>query len=440
MNKICGKDKRAILSAIFFCFGFLILLPGCKKEDSDLGLQVQPEEDVLDGMVVDTFALQTYSHVEDSLRTSNLTSVMLGSYHHNAFGTFEAGFCTQVSISGASPTFDLPNLSVDSVVVQLVYGGFYGSKDVQQFEVYALTEELNKDSAYYSNHVVQYDPNNLAPPASNNFAPNTSDSVLVGSTLIRPHMRIHLSQTFGYDLLSSGAMTDNTTFRNYLKGLYFKTNTMLSPGTGGISYINLSDANSKIVVYYHDLTDTTEYNYLLTDSDARFTVTQTDHSGSAVQAQLSDSTLGNDYFYVQAGGSLVADIRIPSITNLTVNQNIIVNKAELVLPVQYYTFDLYSPPSRLLCFPYDEAGEYYVSLDQVTNDVYSGGYYDDTRKAYVFNLNRHIQQLMTGSKTNHGFRIATYAGAVVANGVVLNGPNSFNRAKPYLRIIYTKYQ
>lgn len=446
MTYIFDRDKRTFRSAIFFLPVFVSLfLGGCKKEESDLGLDVQPDEDLLHSFAVDTFTIQTYTVEEDSLRTSKLSSVLLGNHNQPEFGQFNASFYTQLGISSASPSFDMPNTIVDSVVVQLVYSGSYGKHAEQQFEVYQLTDTMNALTTYYSNSTKPYSSNCLAPPLVNYTKPNPNDSVTVGSSKIKPHLRIHLSPTFGVDLLNAsgaGYMTDSETFIEYFKGLYFKSSTTFSGTNGAVYNFNLTDAQSKLIVYYHDLNDTTQYDYTFGSSIAYFTHYETDHSGTAVEAQLADSTLGSSFYYLQAGNQLAANVFIPHIKNLSVGQSIVVNKAELVLPVQFYTIDEFSPSFRIFIFPYNADGDDTLATDQILDPSLAtyGGLYNDSKKAYTFNLTRQVQRIMQGKVGNYGFRLGVGGSSVTATNTILSGPNSPNRAKPYLKITYTKYQ
>lgn len=69
-----------------------------------------------------------------------------------------------------------------------------------------------------------------------------------------PSMRLHLNKTFFYNKImdpavtSAGKLEDNTTFRNYFRGVYFKT--YLGSGTGEGNMAMLNFKGGKITMYY----------------------------------------------------------------------------------------------------------------------------------------------------------------------------------------------
>ncbi len=87
VNKLLWR-KVGILSATFLSLFFL--LSACNKADSVLGLNALDPSDLLNANQVDTFTLETYTIVEDSVITDNPAFSLLGSYNDPQFGTFDA--------------------------------------------------------------------------------------------------------------------------------------------------------------------------------------------------------------------------------------------------------------------------------------------------------------------------------------------------------------
>ena len=120
---IFPNEKRLTMAAIFLLIG-LITISSCKKVESDLGVDILPSSDQL-GLEVDTLELNSYSSLEDSLRSDEFSSNMLGSYNDETFGKTKASIYTQLRLS-VIPTFtDLSNTVVDSVVLSLNIVDFY---------------------------------------------------------------------------------------------------------------------------------------------------------------------------------------------------------------------------------------------------------------------------------------------------------------------------
>src|SRR3989344_2762641 len=98
-------SQRSNLTAVFFLG--LLVLASCKKDEGDLGLIVQPEGDALQGNVIDTFSLITYSVLDDSLQSNNFSNNMVGSMIDPVFGTSQMGIYTQINLSSNNPVFDV---------------------------------------------------------------------------------------------------------------------------------------------------------------------------------------------------------------------------------------------------------------------------------------------------------------------------------------------
>lgn len=435
---IFPKEKRLTMAAIFLFIG-LITISSCKKVESDLGVDVLPSSDQL-GLEVDTLELNSYSSLEDSLRSDEFSSNMLGSYHDETFGKTKASIYTQLRLS-VIPTFtDLSNTVVDSVVLSMNIVDFYGELDDQTFEVYEITEDIYRDSNYYTNTDKANNGINLVKPGFETFAASLTNSPVIEGEVLDPQMRIRLNETFGDMILNSDSLTSDAIFAEYFKGLFITVNNPTQTyGQGGIYSFDMENDETKVTIYYHNSTDTTKFEMPINDKCARFTSMEHDYTGTKIEQQLADSTLGNEFYYVQAGQGLVGNLVIPSLLNLTNDGPVIINRAELYLPVQYYSASAYSPPTRTLAYGLNDENEIYTMPDFNLGVSIYGGNYNDDRKAYVFNIIRYIQDVVNGTVMNNPIRILPTGSVVTPHHVILSGKNSPNREKPYLIVYYTKY-
>jgi len=434
---IFSKEKRLTMAAIFLFIG-LITISSCKKVESDLGVDVLPSSDQL-GLEVDTLQLNTYTSLEDSLRSDEFSNNMLGSYTDPTFGKTKASIYTQVRLS-VIPTFtDLSNTIVDSVVLSLNISGHYGDQEDQTFEVYRLTENIYRDSSYYMNTTKTYQSsNNLVKPGFETFTPSVTNKPVIDGETLDPQIRIRLNESFGDMILNSDSLTSDAVFEEYFKGFFITVAQAV--GAGGIYYLDMENSDTKVTIYYHNSTDTLNFEMPINDKCARFTSMEHDYTGTKVEQQLADSTLGNEFYYIQSGYGLVGNVSIPDLANLTAEGNVIINRAELYLPVQHYTTDPYSPPSRVIAYGLNDENEIYTMPDFNLGVSIYGGNYDEDKKAYVFNIIRYIQDVVNGTQNNNPIRVVSTSSVVSANQVMMSGKYSPNRAKPYLIIYYTKYE
>lgn len=408
------------------------------NESSIIGLDVQPESDKVSVLFNDTSTVQAFSVKEDSVKSDENSVNLIGSYIDPIFGYAEASLYTQILPKTASPDFGSTPVA-DSVVLQLAYTSiYYGKKDPQTFNVYEVTEKFSQAPAYYSNKSFSY---SSTPLGTVTFTPDNTDSLTINNVKTPAHLRIKLSSVFANALLNGGSnLADSASFFNFLKGLYVQpSNSSQATGEGGIFAFNLLDPVSKLTLYYSNAADDSlSYDFVINSNCAR--VEHFTHNFSlasaSLQAELSDSTLGQNAFYIQSMSGLKGKIKFPYLKNLLLNQNIIINKAEVVFKVDQSTLDTVQPPSRLVLVAIDSLGQEIELLDQLYNstlEVYGGAY---SNQQYTFNISRHIQFLLNGHK-DYGFYLIPAGGAVTANRVVLGGPAN-PTYKMKLNLTYTK--
>ncbi len=455
MNISYFNRKRIVGMLSVVCF-ILLLFAQCKKDKSQLGLNVQPQSDQIGLMQSDTSTLITYSTLSDSIATDELNAAaLLGSYKDPFFGNVSASIYTQIRLAGSvdfTPEGGtLSDLEVDSVILYLAISGGYGNLDAQNFEVYQMVEDIFIDSIYYSNRTIANSGLNLVPIGEGTIVPDASTPGFVGGVQTNnPILRIPLSvNDFAIPIINqSGIGTLNTNdgdngFVDWFKGLYITSNTFQNSNEGAILYLDLLSANSKVTMFYRDNSglpsefDTLSFDFNINASCARFVNFVQDYSGSPVEAQLNDTTLGQQLFYLQAMGGVRGNVVLPNVERYKDSGNIIINKAELVLPVQYYTTDAYLPPSEL--FLVRQLPDGGIAFTPDYNDSRGGNYVAST-KSYTFNITRYLNQLIAGEYENEPLTIVTAGNAVTANRVVFNGAETTLKDKPKLIITYSKFE
>ena len=431
-----------IFGARFFLHAFVIalLFSSCKNESNVIGLNVQPEGDILNQAYHDTSTLISFSQKQDSLATDGLVYQLLGSYNDSIFGKTETSIYMEMSISNANPDFGGSPL-IDSAVLSLAYNpDYYGKLDQQTVQVFELTEAMHKDSTYYSGRTLTNSGTDLANGLA--FTPKPADSIIVGGIKIKPHLRIKLADAFGQNFLDNQLqMTDDATFRNFFKGFYIAPNNSSQVvNEGGIFRFNISDVQTKLALYYHNsVDDSLQYDLMLGANCERFTHFAHDYSVvTDITNQLSDSTLGQNSIYLQAMSGLKAKIKIPYLMNYLGAGRIAVNKAEFILKADPATITAnYSAPANLVIEALDANGKPYSVSDASDLSHYYGGAYNATDNQYVFNITRHVQAVLDGKESNYGYNLVISGGSIYMNRIVLGGGGA-GINKMIFRITYTK--
>ncbi len=432
-------------------FIVLITFFSCKKKENDLGLAIQPQGDELNLAISDTTQLITYIEEGDTIPTDELSGDnLLGSYIDPFFGRIESSIFAQLRLSSAvnfTPVSgNLTDLVVDSVRLYLKISNFYGNQQAQDFEVYRLASDFYIDSSYYSSSSIDSLTGNLVPMGMGSIspAPYTPGSV-EGEFVEEPILTIPLDEnSFGWDIINqsgTGILDGNDgsgEFVEWFKGLLIKSNTTQNINEGGIVYADLLDEYSKITIFYRDTVaqDTIAYDLNFNSQSARFHRISMDNSGFYVGNELADSTLGQTQFFTQTLGGVKGKIHFPHLSEYIKDEKVIVNKAELILPAQYYALDKYLPASQLYLTRINEDGDD-VFIEDFTEGF--GGTYDFDNSQYVFNITRHINQIFSGEISNTPLSILPNQSGISANRVVFNGQATTLKDKPKLKLTFTNY-
>lgn len=460
-NSIPKILSRPCVTKFFFILplSLSLFLASC-DESSVVGLDVQPENDLLNVGYQDTTTVYTRTFLGDSLNTDeSLISTgigLIGKYRDPVFGTTTASMYTQVRIPTniTSTTFGTSPVC-DSVILSLVYEGpVYGKfyRKEQKLNVYQLSEDIIQGNVYYSNQTVAKYPSDLTKSNGYVFKPSPLDSVVVLGKKLKPQERIPLDDALGQLILnnqSTGSIANNTLFQSFFKGLYLTTENTVGLHVNEGNIINFRMGESKITVYYHNSNavnnDSLFYDLPL-GSVARFNHFEHDYSAGSIDAALSAQINAtpadtNPVVFVQGMAGVQTKITFPFLMNWVDKGLIAINKAELVInldtTVSTYMLDTFASPSAFVLYGINNDGTYYAIPDAFEGSTYYGGTYNSGTKQYRYNIARYIQQVLDGDRSNTGLFLLTSNGANVANRAVIAGGNAANRAMK-LNITYTK--
>lgn len=431
------KYALYFLGAVFL----FVFFAACEKP-SEVGLEIQPPGDKLDVVYCDTISLVTYTVLEDSIRTDETSSNLLGCYNDPVFGKNTAGFYTQIMLSSNAPTFGSSPV-VDSLILSLRYKGYYGDTlTPQSVKVFEISDDIYKDSSYYSNREINITGELLG---SKTFYPLPTDSVYVGGDTLPAQLRIHLNSTWLQDIWNTSGspqLANNAGFLEYFKGLY--VTGMPINGTGCIMSFDLLSYLSNVILYYHNSdNDSLEYVFVIDENSARFN--HFNHSkylyaDPYLRSEIyGDTAKGDSILYIQGMAGLKIRIQYPYLKDLVKNGRVAINKADLIIPVDDNdaTLEDFAPPEKLVLIE-EKDGNIRFLLDQYEGSAYYGGTYDATNKQYKFNIARHVQQVIDGIKENLGLSLVVYTTdrPNKANRVVINGSKRTEKLR--LLVTYTK--
>ncbi len=433
----------------------IALLSSCKPSNDD-DLPIDP---LL--LTQDTLSLEAEVHLDDTLRGDAKDFGTIGAYYDPIFGKVNTSFYTTFSVTSSSPITpgSFNGLVVDSVVFSMQFVGSYGNanklKGFLELDIHELTQKIDipaENSAGYS--------------TSKNFAFNPvpvgslSTSPIIQPTAANYIISAKLDNSIGVNLMSLDSLTP-TKVQDKLKGLYVRVKPSfyqnIAPGYGSVLYIGMTNTSAtvtKLSVHIRYLSNGSFKNAEILFSPSvvgkTVRVNHFAHDYANTASPTFNTKLNNPTdtsitsLYIQAGHGVRVLVKVPDITSLpTADSTVIVNKAELILPIQENTeADLFLPPQQLYAYIYNTEASGSLNtanwVEDYANSWFSGKY-DSDKKEYRLIITKYLNKVATGRLPNNGFfvDVAPLAKAASVNRVVLNSPN--HPTKPMKLIVtYTK--
>ncbi len=408
-----------------FCLCATLLIFSC-TDPNLIGLEVQPPFDGIKVALTTTdnnLTIHTIS--EDSLRSDETSTLLLGEINDPIFGYNQAAFSTQFMLpfSNVDVGSYSDSLTVDSIVLGLSYTGSYGINDVLNIMVYEISESIYKDSVYYSNQDVTCVSNAIY---SQTITVNTEDSVMVGGEMKVPQLRLKLDISLGDKILiESGRsnLEDNAQFVEFFKGLYVSAS---NDNDGVIAYLSPISANSKLSIYYHSTNvDSLSLDFSLIGDATRINLFEKDTSYLFNQADTSTNT------YVQSMAGHKTVIEIQHLDTLkTFFKDKAINRVNLSFELDGTDTADFPPHGRMYLVRVDNEGKDYFLTDYIVEgEDHFGGKLENGK--YTFNITRYFLQLLNNEDYTNKLYLVAAGGAVNANRTILPKDKiSFN-------IIYT---
>ncbi len=294
---------KSLLRPILVIGIIATLLISCDKDYDQLGTDIVGESHYGFEKYVGA-TISAFNQDLGPISSNDLAINPLGFYEDPAFGDTQANFVTQVVLSSEAPVFNnsvadnfqtLP--AMDSVIIDIPYFSKLKDTDADGKHTYELDSIYGTEgskfklSVYRSNYYLrEFDPdqafgakqlfytsqdavindNKIGAELNNSqdadghensqfyFDKREHKTTVLGEDGVTltyprsvPSMRLHLDKTVFNDLILNGPssqLLNNDLFKNYFRGLYFKTTSLGNPGNMAM----LNFANGKITMYYKE--------------------------------------------------------------------------------------------------------------------------------------------------------------------------------------------
>lgn len=423
----------------FLAFAISLSFISCDDE-SDVGLALQDNDDLLQTSLIDTLTLELSSVLfNETINTDNATVLLFGNYEEANTGKTNATTYFQLVPENNRGGEAIDGAVFDSAVFQIrhyynalgnpsVYGDINASLDLQLNQ---LSEAL-VDKDYPSTTVIATETSNLIVSPTININPSVDSTIT-----------LTLDQTFGQELFEQ--IKDSNTFLDFFKGF-----ALSAPNAKSV--VGLSSSNSKIVLYFHNSNDASvaiATNLVLSDNTVRFNNITADFTGTELSeiSQNGDSYLASSNVYLKNGVGLGLHVGIPSLnTIMTSLQGVSINKAELVFSMaENYSSYLSSSAEFVSVYQSSTSSNLPILesetplstiLDNSTSPVVLADYITGT---YTIPLTTHFQQMAIGKQDVNDLFIFPFGNTSLVNTTTLAGTTNSNEAlRPRLKIYYTK--
>jgi hypothetical protein len=399
-----------------------------------------------------------YSKKLNAVQTNNLPLHLLGVYNEPIYGTQTANVLSQLSLPRNNPSFgSQPRL--DSVVLTLPYFNTKLEDDEQGNAVYRLDSvfgnspiklsvmrsgfflnDFDPDAnfenrqRYYSNQGDVFENSLIGDPLYENdsFVPSSAgvsyrernQSGVMDTVNKGPRMRVHLPLEFFQENIidkeGSSELFNNNSFRNFIRGLYFKAEPVNNDGT--MMLLNFRHEDAGIMLYYtntienDDEEDLVEENSFKLSFGSNVVNTFSQNLPPQVEAGIdgSNEEIGGERLYLKGGEGSMAVIDLfeeEELEDLR-SRNWIINEANLIFyvdqeiergdnaePSRIYIYNL-ETNALLYDFRFDSSAEAPGDLAFSTHAPVLERDEDGNGVFYKIRLTGHVREVLEGITEN----------------------------------------
>lgn len=450
------------LSATLFSItlsSVLLFLSSCTNEFDSIGRDLIDSELIVNS--TDTITITGITQKEDSIPTSLANINLLGYINNPDLGQSLSSIYTE-AIPRQQPSFNIldtltpDQIVIDSAILALDYLNYFGDSLAQiNLDVFELSDTL-PSGIIYSNREIPAKEMAISLQSIFNLP---RDSVYLGndtSNLVKPHLRIPLSEGFARKFTDNPDITDNFTnnddYREFFKGL--KIEAKPSSGSGVIGYFNLNSPLSAINIYYRNIEDTITRTFELPlntpESRSYSFFDNFDFQGIAPeignQINNTDPQIADSLLFLQSMANFRIKLELPYVEDfINEDMDIAINSARLILHVdETYLQDTLGIAGSLILLKEDpnsggDNPELVGLTDQALGAGYFGGILDEEKMEYSFNFTQHLQEIINGETENTPLYLRVTGSVENADRVVLTGPGRTHQDKKMrVEIKYTE--
>ncbi len=403
------------------------MLTSCEEDPTTIGTGLLPGGDKAVLFSRTDLGLDFYTMYVDSVR-SNDTTYIAGDYYNNWFGTTTSEIVTQLNL--LSEWDEEEAITVDSVYLVFSIQQYFGDTiNPPYVTVYEISEELYKDTVYYSNRPIEHERVIGTYPMEG----IKTDTVLkiripnaVGEYLLRDTGMLFIKNP-----LPGQTYTD---FRSFFKGVhYLLTNNF----EASFMVLNpISSANGIQINYSTPTVPRKAFNLVFSQKNAMYRRVTRDFTTADPDKEIQHINDGvlDTLAYLQGLNGLFPRVKIPQLEQLKSEVPLAINKARLTIPAlidgEDYT-DL-KAVKVLYLFYTDATGKKIILPDM---SLGGAGQYVATKDHYTFDIASFVQEYLEGRIPAPELDI--YLPGNIGNSVIFRVNEATE--KPKLELTFSKF-
>jgi len=407
--------------------GLTIFILAC-EEPGEIGLELNPENGVFvakfDEMPISTSVIEYEDIISDistriefdrqTRRFITRGRFLVGSYSTPDFGKFQSKSFSSLYL-GSIRFRPKEAFVFDSLLLRINVNYLYGEKSKfvgnKKIFVHELNEEIKLDYLYHTKNSTPY---KNEPVGEFNFDISSFDSLSIVDTVFSTRLSDELGKWFlDQAKMDTLPFENNLEFRKIFNGFAFvpeETNEII---TG----IYAESPSTFLRLYIHDLVDTTFFDFIF---DGRDTVANNitryynnitlDKAGTPIQGipdYYTDFETDNDLSYVQASSGILTKLNFETYLNfIDTIDHLVINKAEIVIPLSKYEDFLY-PTSSLELYIADENNRFIEQIDSATSTSTFASLdripfikdQSENKGEFIGDITNYIQSITSGSSS-----------------------------------------
>ncbi|NGM72467.1 DUF4270 domain-containing protein [Sphingobacterium sp. SGL-16] len=436
----------------------LSFITSCNK---DMSISLDEIDEDIAVTFIDSFTVNTSSYQLNYLPASATSNVLVGKVQSSDLGSVKSTSYLRLMMD--SYTDNIPEGAVyDSVNVVLKPNAtryYYGdTTQVQSLAVHKVTQEIVTTNILSS--IDSYNaPAYVTGPTIFSNQKFTYENTALGSVQFRPYVNsidtisIRLNDSFGKDIFDKINTNDYNVnnveaFHAYLKGI------AIVPADNNTAILGLNDTVNVHINYSYIGSDGFKVTgkKILTNYSPSYQYNNIEYDRSGTPFAALNATNRELSFqqtdkkaYIQSGTGLVTKIKMPSLREFMNNENISINKAELVIETESLGQGASPAPKSLMLMVSNKNGlpvnfvptPFSTTIQEATyvegNDVGENG-------KYVFNLIDYIKNINSNRYIDTDLLISTASSSLFSTVNSAKIANENGKPKIKLNIVYTKFK